>query len=164
MPRDFFHFGRKKDMKTICSMSAQRSFIRHWKLISRSAAVVGILLAAAVVLRGITSSSAVDLLNALVPTTVEVPLALRDVPFDQDRVLMVPPEFKISVVASIPGARFIMPLSTGEILVAQPGLGSVLLVRPHANGTAAVSALIQDLQNPQGMALHRSEDRRMQIL
>ena len=92
--------------------------MRHWKL--PSAAVVGILLAAAIVLLGATSSSAVEPLNALVPTTVEVPLALRDDPFDQDRVLMVPSEFKISVVARIPGARFIMPLSTGEILVAQP--------------------------------------------
>jgi glucose/arabinose dehydrogenase len=146
-------------MKTICSMSAQRSFIRHWKLISRSVAVVDILFASALVQLGATSSSAVEPLNALVPTTVEVPPALRDVPFDQDRVLMVPPGFKISVVASIPGARFIMPLSTGEIFVAQPGLGSILLLRPQANGTAAVSALIQDLQNPQGMALHRSEDR-----
>jgi hypothetical protein len=100
-----------KDMKTICSMSAQRSFIRHWKLINRSAAVVGIFLAAAMVLLGATSSSAVDPLNALVPTTVEVPLVLRHDPFDQDLVLMVPPEFQIAVVARIPGARFIMPLA-----------------------------------------------------
>jgi glucose/arabinose dehydrogenase len=138
-------------------MSAQRSFIRHWKLISRSAAVVGILLAAAIVLLGATSSSTVDLLNALVPTTVEVPLALRDDPFDQDRVLMVPPEFKIAVVARIPGARFIMPLSTGEILVAQPSGGSIFLVWPQVNGPAAVSSLIEDLHNPQGMALHSSD-------
>jgi glucose/arabinose dehydrogenase len=146
-----------KDMRTISSMSAQWSFIRHWKLISRSAAVVGILLAAAIVLLGATSSSAVDPLNTLVPTTVEVPLALRDDPFDQDRVLMVPSEFKIAVVARIPGARFIMPLSTGEILVAQPGLGTIFLVRPQANGPAAVSSLIEDLHNPQGMALHSSD-------
>jgi glucose/arabinose dehydrogenase len=148
-----------KDMKTICSMSAQRSFIRLWKLTNRSAAVVDILLAAATVLLGATSSSAVDPLNALVPTTVEVPLALRDDPFDQDRVLMIPPEFKIAVVARIPGARFIMPFSTGEILVAQPGLGTIFLVRPQANGTAVVSSLIKDLHNPQGMALHSSDDK-----
>jgi glucose/arabinose dehydrogenase len=159
MPRDFLYSARKKDMKSICSMSAQRSFIRHWKLISRSAAVAGTLLAAAIVLLGATRSSAVDPLNALVPTTVEVPLALRGDPFDQDRVLMAPPEFKIAVVARIPGARFIMPLSTGEILVAQPSGGSILLVRPQADGTAVISALIENLQNPQGMALHRSEDR-----
>ena len=114
-------------------MSAQRSFIRHWKLISRSAAVVGTLLAAVLVLLGATSSSAVEPLNALVPATVEVPLSLRTTPFDQDRVLMVPPGFKISVLARIPEARFIMPLPTGEILVAQPATGSILLVRPQAD-------------------------------
>ena len=112
-------------------MSAQRSLVR------RSAAAVCILIAGSVVLLGATSSSAVEPLNALVSTTVEVPLALRDYPFDQDRVLMVPPGFKISVIARIPGARFIMPLSTGEILVAQPGLGTILLVRPQADGTAS---------------------------
>jgi hypothetical protein len=146
-------------MKTICSMSAQWSLIRDWRLISRSAAVVGTLLSAAQVLLGATSSSAVEPMNALVPRTVEVPLGLRDFPFDHDRVLMVPPEFKISVVARIPGARFMMPLSTGEILVAQPGLGSIFLVRPQADGTVGVSTLIEDLRNPQGMAFHSSDDR-----
>ena len=72
---------------------------------------------------------------------------------------MVPPGFKISVITRIQGARFIMPLSTGEILVAQPGLGSILLVRPQADGTGGVSTLIEDLQNPQGMALHTIDDR-----
>ena len=140
-------------MKTIRPLSAQRSFIR------RFAAIVGILLAAALVLLGATSSSAVEPLNALVPITVEVPLALRDFPFDHDRVLMVPPEFKISVVARIPGARFIMPLSSGEILVAQPGLGSIFFVWPQADDTVGVSTLMEDLRNPQGMALRASDDR-----
>jgi glucose/arabinose dehydrogenase len=72
---------------------------------------------------------------------------------------MVPPGFKISVLARIPAASFIMPLSTGEILVAQPVLGSILLVRPQADGTAAVSTIIEDLQSPQGMALHQSDDK-----
>ena len=52
-----------------------------------------------------------------------------------------------------------MPLSTGEFLVAQPGLGSILLVRPQADGTASVSTLIEDLQNPHGMALHSNDDK-----
>jgi len=72
---------------------------------------------------------------------------------------MAPPGFKISVLARIPAARFIMPLSTGEILVAQPAAGTILLLRPQADGTAAVSSRIEDLQNPQGMALHQSEHR-----
>jgi glucose/arabinose dehydrogenase len=73
--------------------------------------------------------------------------------------LMVPPGCKISVVARIQGARFIMPLSTGEFLVAQPGLGTIFLVRLQANGPAAVSSLIEDLHNPHGMALHSSDDK-----
>jgi hypothetical protein len=120
-------------------MSAQRSFIR------RSAAIVGTLLAA-VLLLGATSSFAVEPLNALVPTTIEVPLALRDFPFDHDRVLMVPPGFKISVLARIIAARFIMPLSTGEILVAEPDFGKILLVRRQANGMVDVSTLIDGLK------------------
>ena len=103
-------------MNTICLMT-QRSLIRHWKSISRSAAVVGNLLTTAFVLLGGISSSAVEPLNALVSTTVEVPLPLRNDPFDHGRMLMVPPGCKISVVARIQGARFIMPLSTGEFLV-----------------------------------------------
>jgi glucose/arabinose dehydrogenase len=141
-------------------MSAQRSLIRRWKLISRSGGVVAPLLTATLIqLCAPASASAVDPLSAVVPTTVEVPVALRDPPFDRDRALRVPPGFKISVVARIPGARFIMPLSTGEILVAQPLLGSISLVWPQAGGTVGVSTLIEDLQNPQGMALHRSDDR-----
>lgn len=52
-----------------------------------------------------------------------------------------------------------MPLSNGEFLVAQPGLGTIFLVQPQADGTAIVSALIEDLHNPQGMALHQSDHR-----
>jgi hypothetical protein len=107
-------------------MSAQRSLIRCRKLNTPSAPVVGTLLTAALFLfYSSTSASAVEPPNVLVPTTIAVPLTLRDSPFDQDRVLMVPPGCKISVVVRINGARFIMPLSTGEFLVAQPLLGSI---------------------------------------
>ena len=146
-------------MNTICSMSTQWSLIRHWKSISRSAAVIGTLFTTAFLLLGGMSSSTVEPQNALVSTPVEVPLPLRNDPFDQGRVLMVPPGCKISVVARIQGARFIMPLSTGEFLVAQPGLGTIFLVRLQANGPAAVSSLIEDLHNPHGTALHSSDDK-----
>ena len=146
-------------MNTICSMSTQWSLIRHWKSISRSAAVIGTLFTTAFLLLGGMSSSTVEPQNALVSTPVEVPLPLRNDPFDQGRVLMVPPGCKISVVARIQGARFIMPLSTGEFLVAQSGLGTIFLVRLQANGPAAVSSLIEDLHNPHGTALHSSDDK-----
>jgi glucose/arabinose dehydrogenase len=120
---------------------------------------VATLLAAALALLSTIRSSSTEPPRALVPTTVEVPLSLRTIPFDEDRVLMVPPGFKVSVLARIPLARFVMPLSTGEILVAVPGEGSILLVQLQADGTATVSPLIEDLRNPQGMALHRSNDK-----
>jgi hypothetical protein len=133
-------------------MSAQRPSIRQ------SRAAVGPLRAAALVPLSTVRSSATEPPNALVPTTVEVPLSLRTTPFDEDRVLMVPHGFKISVVARILLARFIMPLSAGDILVATPSDGTISLVQIQADGTATVSSLIEDLHNPHGMALHQSDD------
>src|SRR5258708_19524661 len=72
---------------------------------------------------------------------------------------MVPPGFKISVVARILLARFIMPLSAGDILVATPSDGTISLVQIQADGTGTVSSLIEDLHNPHGMALHRSDNK-----
>jgi len=148
-----FSLCTKQGFEDYPPMSAQLSFIR------RSGAVFGILLVAAVVMFGTTGSSAAEPLNALVPRLVEVPLALRAFPFDHDRVLMVPPGFKVSVLARIIAARFIMPLPTGEILVAQPDFGKILLVRSQGNGTVDVSNLIDGLRRPQGMALYSSENR-----
>jgi glucose/arabinose dehydrogenase len=122
-------------------------------------ACVATLLAAALALVSTILSSATEPPRALVPTTVEVPLSLRMPPFDEDRVLMVPPGFKISVVARILAARFIMPLSASDFLVATPSDGTISLVHIQADGTATVSSLIEDLHNPHGMALHRSDDR-----
>jgi hypothetical protein len=121
--------------------------------------ICSILFAAILGLLGAKGSSAGEPMKALVPTTVEVPLSLQTAPFDQDRVLMVPPGFSISVVARIPAARFIEPLSTGEILVAQPATGSILVIRPQANGMVGVSNLIDGLSYAQGMALRPSDDR-----
>jgi glucose/arabinose dehydrogenase len=96
---------------------------------------------------------------ALVPTPVEVPSSLRRAPFNRERVLLVPPGFKISVIARIPRARFIMPLATGGFLVAQPSNGRILVVRPSSDGKTSVSTLIDGLRHPQGMALHSIGDR-----
>jgi glucose/arabinose dehydrogenase len=43
--------------------------------------------------------------------------------------------------------------------VATPSDGSISLVQIQADGTAPVSSLIEDLHNPHGMALHRSDDK-----
>jgi glucose/arabinose dehydrogenase len=100
-----------------------------------------------------------DPLGTLVPTTVEVPSSLRRAPFNREWQLLVPPGFKISVVARIPRARFILPIPTGGFLVAQPFNGRITLVRPGANGTSTVFTLIDGLHRPQGMALHSIGDK-----
>jgi glucose/arabinose dehydrogenase len=137
----------------LSAVSAQRP------LTGRPVAAARSLLAAVLVLLSATRPSASELPNALVPATVEVPSTLRTTPFDRARVLMVPRGFKISVLARIPAARFVMPLSTGEILVARPATGRILVVRPQADGTVGVSTLINRLRYPQGMALYQSDDK-----
>jgi glucose/arabinose dehydrogenase len=134
-------------------MSAQRPLTRG------SVGFAAGLLAAVLVVLSATRTSASELLKALVPATVEVPPMLRTTPFDRARVLMVPHGFKISVLARIPAARFVMPLSTGEILVAQPATGRILVIRPQAGGTVSVSTLINRLRHPQGMGLYPSDDK-----
>src|SRR5260370_37259511 len=120
-------------------MSLQRSSLR------RFATVGGNLLVAVLVLFSVAPSYATELLNRLVRTVLEVPPSLRTTPFDADRMLMVPPASKISGLARIIAARLIMPLSTGEILVAHPGLASILRVPPPATATGDPSAVISHL-------------------
>jgi glucose/arabinose dehydrogenase len=128
-------------------------FVSTQKLAKQSAALVctGI---AALALLSSNSARGSDPLGTLVPTTVEVQSYLRSPPFNRARQLLVPPGFRISVVARIPRARFILPLPTGAFLVAQPYSGRIALVGPGANGASNLFTLISGLHQPQGMALH----------
>lgn len=114
---------------------------------------------AALTPQGTSRASAIDPLGGLAPEIVDVPSSLRRAPFNQSRMLRVPDGFKISVVARIPRARFIMPLATGAFFVAQPSNGKIWVVQPQANETTSVSTLIDGLRHPQGMALHSIGDR-----
>ena len=65
---------------------------------------------------------------------VEVPVSMRSSPFNVDRFLTIPPNFSVSVFARINGARFMAVAPSGDVLVSNPGAGSVYLVRPGAAG------------------------------
>jgi glucose/arabinose dehydrogenase len=52
---------------------------------------------------------------------VIVPEEYRAAPFDQERVLDVPVGYSISVIARLPGARFLALAPDGDILVTRPG-------------------------------------------
>ncbi len=65
---------------------------------------------------------------------VTVPASMRSAPFNVDRFLTVPPNFAVSVFARISGARFMAVAPNGDVLVSNPGAGSIYLVRPGAAG------------------------------
>jgi glucose/arabinose dehydrogenase len=95
-----------------------------------------------------------NLLGKLVPVTLHVPARLGGPPFDQPRTLNVPAGFSISVYARIADARFMVLTPDGNLLVSQPGLGTITLVRPRANGNPLISTYVRGLNGPQGMAFH----------
>jgi glucose/arabinose dehydrogenase len=88
---------------------------------------------------------------------VEVPVAYRTAPFDQDRTLDVPAGFRISVIARIPGARFMALTPEGDLLVSRPGSyntgdpandGKIFRVHPEADGTSTVTEFSSGLRMP----------------
>ena len=84
---------------------------------------------------------------------VAVPEKFRHRPFDQPRQLRVPAGFSISVLARVPGARFIWSLTPSDTLVALPGAGRLVLVRETSPGNAEVYGFAGGLRRPQGLAL-----------
>lgn len=92
--------------------------------------------------------------GASVSVKVSVPAALRSSPFDVDRYLNLPPNFSVSVLARVPGARFMAVAPNNDILVSVPGAGKIVLVRPQASGTPLVSNFATGLRNPHDIVFH----------
>src|ERR1700692_3508827 len=89
--------------------------------------------------------------GALVAVKVDVPASNWTMPFNRGRVLRVPEGAKISVLARVEKARFLAVRPQGDVLVAQPSRGKILLVRKSGPAEAKVSELIGGLRLPQGM-------------
>jgi glucose/arabinose dehydrogenase len=66
----------------------------------------------------------------------------------------VPRGFAISVYARVADARFMVITPDGNLLVSQPNLGTITLVRPRAGHNPLLSTYLRYLNGPQGMALH----------
>lgn len=101
-------------------------------------------------------------LPRLVPSTVRIPNHLdAAIPFNTDRQLLIPEGFAVEVYARAPGARFLMVLPNGDLLVSQPGSddvpdGKVSLVSKDATtGLNVVSDFVTGGFMPHGLALHR---------
>ena len=91
---------------------------------------------------------------ALVATTLQVPAQYRRGAFAQDRQLQIQPGFGISVFGLVDGARSMTVAPWGELLVTQPGRGTIVgLADWDGDGAAdAPRVVAQGLQCPYGMA------------
>jgi glucose/arabinose dehydrogenase len=75
------------------------------------------------------------------------------------RTLSVPPGWTATVWARVPGARMEAWTPQGDLLVSQPGSGSVSELRPGTSGTATQATVLSGLTNPQGLAFARLDGR-----
>lgn len=88
---------------------------------------------------------------------VQVPSAYRTGVFTEPRQLWVPSGFGISVIARIPGARFMALAPDGDVLVSRPGTfnsgdpardGKIFRMHPNGDGTSTVTEFASGLRQP----------------
>ncbi|HVW85935.1 MAG TPA: hypothetical protein VHB50_14700, partial [Bryobacteraceae bacterium] len=91
--------------------------------------------------------------GAIVSQKLDVPASMRTDVFASDRYVNIPPGFRISVWFRLPDARFLAVTPAGDVLVSQPGLGNVMMLRPDPNGGApALFTWATGLNAPHGLA------------
>ena len=92
--------------------------------------------------------------GAMVRAKLDVPDALRNGTFANDRYLTIPPGFQISLFAAVAGARFMAVAPNGDVLVSQPDAGQVTLLRPVAGGVPQTFTFVNGLRRPHDMAFY----------
>jgi len=96
------------------------------------------------------------------PGAAPVQLALNPgtgaAPFDVPRSVIVPAGWTAQVWARVPGARMAVWTPRGDLLVSQPGAGTVTRLRPQADPAAspAVTTALSGLRAPHGLAVSGS--------
>lgn len=95
---------------------------------------------------------------ASVVQPLEVPDALAEGPFGEDKSLTVPPGFGIRLWARVPGARFMALAPNGDVLVSLPNEGRIVLLRDRANDIPQEFDFASGLRNPHDMVFHRIGD------
>ena len=88
----------------------------------------------------------------LVAAPVTVPANLASPPFDTPRQVLVPPGWRMSLWARVPGARLAAWTPDGALLVSRPSAGQVLRLVPGPSGAATTSTLLDGLNQPHGLA------------
>jgi uncharacterized protein (TIGR03437 family) len=97
--------------------------------------------------------------GASVQVKLDIPPALKKGTFTNDRFLNVPPGFKASLFGLVPGARFLAVAPNGDVLVSNPGAGSITLLRPDAaSGVPKTFTWVSGLRRPHGIVFHQIGD------
>ncbi|HEX6871476.1 MAG TPA: gluconolaconase [Micromonosporaceae bacterium] len=84
---------------------------------------------------------------------VTVATGLATAPFDRPRDLYLPAGWSASVYARLDTPRFMAFTPSGDLLVSQPGRGSVQLVRRGPDGSATTTPFIGGLNRPHDIVL-----------
>ena len=96
-----------------------------------------------------------DVGPATTTVTVQVPSSMRSSPFDVARSLSVPAGYGVSVYARVGGARFMAAAPNGDLLVSNPGAGTVYRVRPSTTGgDPTVTSWATGLNQPHDIVFH----------
>src|SRR5688572_24561971 len=91
---------------------------------------------------------------ASVRVNVEVPASMRSGAFATNRTLLVPPGFRVSVIARVPGARFLAVAPNGDIFVSQPGAGKVVAIREQPGSDPLLFEYASGLRLPHDIVFH----------
>jgi glucose/arabinose dehydrogenase len=104
-----------------------------------------------------TGSAAANLAPAvaLVDTMLDVPDSLASGPFASPKAMKVPSGFGIRLLARVSGARFMALAPNGDLLVSNPGTGTITLLREDANNVMQDSVFATGLDNPHDMVFHK---------
>lgn len=94
----------------------------------------------------------------LVDTTLDVPSSLASGPFASPRTLQVPPGFGIRLLDRVDGARFMALAPNGDLLVSNPGAGTITLLRRIGSNPPQRFDFADGLDNPQDMVFHKIGD------
>jgi glucose/arabinose dehydrogenase len=98
-------------------------------------------------------------LNASKQIMLQVPADMAAPPLHMPRTLNVPHGFTISLFARVPGARFMALSPSGDVLISNPGAGTVTLLRPDQNGKAQRYTFASQLRHPHDIVFHRVRDK-----
>ena len=85
--------------------------------------------------------------------TVQVSPRMASPPFDVPRKLQVPPGFSIRVFARVEGARFMALAPNGDLLVSDPGAGTLTLLRPAEGGPRKLT-FASGMRHPHDIVFH----------